>query len=147
MTPLPLTHSDISRLKVHPFQASAKASLLKSECYARMVKDGMAWSIWDDGHPVVCAGLVLGGLGSVMQAWVLFDEGIGPAKFLPATRMIRQYIDQIQAAGVHRIEAVVRVDFPKAVRWAKVMGFEREGKCRRWDGRNDYYLYARLADA
>lgn len=52
------------------------------------------------------------------------------------------------APGI-RLEAHVLASFNEGNRWAEMLGFERETDqpIEKWDGRDDYHLYARVTGA
>ena len=62
------------------------------------------------------------------------------------TRWIKKSLfSRLDAAGIHRIEAVSHGDYVWAHRWLEALGFEREAVLRQYGGdRSDYLVFARL---
>lgn len=103
-----------------------------------------AWTMKKDGHPIACGGFVDIGHGIAMVWVIASDEVRGHGRML--CRFARQAIDIVtEDLGWHRIQAVVRCDRPEYERWARLMGFEREGRLRKAaPDKSDLYLYARV---
>ena len=65
---------------------------------------------------------------------------------LRLTRFTRTATEIVmKAKGWHRIQATVRCDKPEYQRWARLMGFECEGRLRKAaPDKSDVYLFARV---
>lgn len=105
---------------------------------------GTAWSAVHAGRVVCCAGLQPIWPGRA-AAWALFSKWFTPPLFLRLHLFARGVLDNAQANGLRRIETQIDPEFPQAVRWAMLLGFEIEGLMRRFlpDGR-EMYLVARI---
>ena len=123
---------------LQPQQAGFKG--LESKAYADSLRSGgPCWTLADDwARPVACGGLFTQWDGRAI-AWAFLTSHV---PMLEATRRAREVLDM---AGVRRVECWVDVDFKAGHRWAKLLGFEREGLMRSFcpDGR-DNVLYARI---
>ena len=103
--------------------------------------DGPAFSAWN-GSQLVGIGGVKQLWDGVGEAWVLFSKNISSCKFgiYRATKAIlnRHYT-------YHRIQAVVRADFPLGWRMVERLGFKLEGLLEKYgpDG-SDYYMYTKV---
>lgn len=74
----------------------------------------------------------------------LFADDAGPW-MLGIVRAVRAWLDDEPA---HRIAMEVRADFVAGRKFAEMLGFEAEGLLRaRGPNREDYMLFARIADA
>lgn len=93
-----------------------------------------------NGRPVACAGIVEQWAHRGL-AWALIGEDAG-RHFVAITKAVRRMLD---IAHFHRIEMQVNCEFPQAIRWAQMLGFEVESKMRLFtpDGR-DAFMYVRL---
>ena len=61
-----------------------------------------------------------------------------------ATKRLLNHVQYIKE--FHRIEVTVRVDFPQAVRWAELLGFEYEGTRAAYDtDKMDHIVYRRVS--
>lgn len=107
-----------------------------------LIKDGFTGMC--DGHPVVCAGFVEFWKGRA-TVWAVFDHRVTPNIFLSIHRQVAKVIDDYQPIVFHRLEMTVVSGFKAGHRWAKKLGFVREGLLHKYDqwGRN-YTLYARI---
>ena len=97
-----------------------------------------------DDQPVCCAGFVeiWSGRGSV---WSVFDRDVTHNIFLSIHRQVCQAIDAYQPKIFRRLELTVKDGFRQAHRWARSLGFEREGHMRKYDHYgNNYTLYSRI---
>ncbi len=60
---------------------------------------------------------------------------------LPLTYRARSFFAK---GDFQRVEAYVDPEFPQAIKWAEMLGFEREGLMKRFTpSGQDQYLYAR----
>lgn len=77
-----------------------------------------------------CAGLMIPWPG-VGLAWMDLAEAVCRYPVW-MTRIVRQVLDDAtRSYGLHRIEAVVRVDNVRNQRWIEALGFVRENGCAR----------------
>ncbi len=107
---------------------------------AALERMGPAFTAVADGRVVGVAGVAPQWRGRAV-AWALLSE-CGPPVFLAVHRAALRFF---ALQGYRRIEAGVDVRFTAAQRWARLLGFEREGLMRGYgpDG-HDAYLYARV---
>jgi len=103
--------------------------------------EGEAHAAWYDGQ-VVGVGGVKAMWPGVGEAWVLFSKDVRNCRFgiYRATKRILSQYDSYQ-----RIQASARVDAPIAAKMLEKLGFEMEGKMRKYsiDG-TDHYMYAKV---
>jgi hypothetical protein len=138
----PLTPSDVpwigQRLQaaqVHP----ALSAMLTIEYGADLVAAGPSWTAFGPDGPVAAAGLAPQ-WDDHAKAWAMLADDA--AQHLVAiTRAIRRFLD---GRPERRIDTAVRTDFAAGHRWARMLGFEREGTMRCWMGGQDHDLYARV---
>lgn len=105
---------------------------------------GFGWTMKKDGAPIGCGGFIDIGHG-IGVVWVMLSDAVR-GHGLRLCRFARIATDiAFEEMGWHRIQAAVRCDRPEYQRWAKLMGFEREGKLRKAaPDKTDLYLYARV---
>jgi hypothetical protein len=114
------------------------------ERLAGVAAHGPTWTARIGGRVVCCAGFIEKWRGSA-QAWALIGTHIPRAAWVGLHGAVRQRIEQAPALGWWRVETHVRADFPPGVRWAELLGMEREGLAQGYgpDGA-DHWLYARI---
>jgi len=115
-----------------------------AEWREKWVTPGTSWAMLDEGKAVAIGG-VMTRLPGVGYCWAVFPPGIGYKRLFTAARFCRQEAGVLMSGRFSRLEAVVRRDFGKGVQFARTQGFELEGMARKWDGENDYFLFARVA--
>jgi hypothetical protein len=105
-----------------------------------LAERSFAFTGFQDGKPVGCAGLVVMWPGRDC-AWSLLAD-CGPKAFLNVHRTVARFLD---ARGTRRTEMSVDADHKAGQRWAELLGFHKEGFMKAYspDGR-DAYLYARI---
>jgi len=107
-----------------------------------LVIDGMAFSGIENGHVIASAG--------VYPMW----DGVGEGWFIAADKLEKKHFGVVRELKnglhqiakehqLHRIQAAVRSDWEKAIRLARFLGMEHEGRMRKYssDGA-DYERYA-----
>lgn len=100
------------------------------------------------GVMVGCGGLVVFWNG-VAEAWIMLSNKCNIMDDVDRTRMVllikHKLKDLIKEHKLWRIGAIIRPDFPKAVRLAVVLGFEKEGLLRKYapDG-SDRLVYGKV---
>lgn len=109
---------------------------------AGMIHPGLSYGVLDDGEVVAGYGILPMGAGRGWL-WAMFDREIGPRRFLRAVRQGERLLDGFMGS-FYRVEATVKVGYTEGVRFADLMGFEREGTLRKYDGVHDYHMYARV---
>lgn len=65
---------------------------------------------------------------------------------MPFTKACQKMLEEhISVWELHRVEGYIHEDFDMAMKWAVVMGFEREAFLRKFGPeKENYYLYARV---
>lgn len=105
-----------------------------------------AYTVMKDDVPLACVGIVQRHYGCWL-AWMIRNKSLRGVDMLPVHRCAIRSLNNLQMRNHdgRRIEMTVLQDFPEAVRWAEMLGFEREGLLRCYDhvGRS-YYMYARI---
>lgn len=77
------------------------------------------------------------------MAWAVLSSS-ACLHMLEITRAVRRFLDCRQE---HRIEAQVKTNFEAGHRWARMLGFKREGTMRAYCYGEDFDLYARIREA
>jgi hypothetical protein len=88
--------------------------------------------------------------GGVLKLW----EGMGEAWFVLADdidlpvfsvcAIVKDYVDSLIGTKYRRLQATIKCDDDKAIRFIEWLGFEREGFMRQYGVEGaDYYIYAR----
>lgn len=108
--------------------------------YANCVK-GLAFTALHYGQPIACAGIRHLWSG-VAEAWVLFGPEVVNHSFFVFKKTKRYLCHLIEKHRLHRLQAYCRTDFPEAINFLHHLGFEVEGKARRYnpDGSDAYFL-------
>ena len=120
----PFRAAHLEQLTLQPAQAAWRGRI-DGETGAALEASGLAWTLMRDERVVGCGGVVDRG-GGRGEAWALLAQDAGLA-MLAATRAVRRYFE---TAPFRRIEAVTATDFTPAARWARLLGFELEGRMR-----------------
>lgn len=142
MRVVPFHPGHLHTLIIQPMQVEPPVQPDEAE---RLIAAGPSFSaVGEDGTVHAIAGLIHHWPGrSVAWAFVGFDAG---PHLLTITREIRKFL---ATCGIRRVEASVRADFPAAIRWMAMLGFERETPepMRGYDPSGfPCYLYARVID-
>ena len=139
MLVVPYRPEHLTLMRVQPAQAYMRPFIEVGD-YADALAASPAYTGMIGEQPVVCAGIILQWEGRAF-AWALVSEDCC-AHLFAATRAVARFL---ALRDERRIETTVRSDFAEGARWARMLGFEREGKMRAYspDGR-DYDLYARI---
>jgi hypothetical protein len=86
-----------------------------------------AYTVYFEGQKMMCGGVNIFWPG-VGEAWAYISPKIAVFK-RPLLVYTRQYLDHMmETEGLWRLQAVVRSDFPAALRFARHLGFEVESK-------------------
>lgn len=113
--------------------------------YGERAARGAAWTATmpngEGGEQVIGCGGIVPLFASHGLAWALLAGELG-ARFVAMTRCARA---AIEASPYRRIEALVRADWPQAIRWAEAIGLERNALIRAWGPLGiDHVLYERV---
>ena len=102
---------------------------------------GLAVTALVDTHPVAIFGCIML-WPNVAELWsIISDDARRYPKQL--TLVGKAFCDiAAQSLSLHRLQITVRLDEPRALRWAKYLGFEVEGMMRKYtpDGMDSYIL-------
>lgn len=101
---------------------------------------GIGYTLVDDGKVVCCAG-VIDAANGVADCWMVAGEIESYAKTVVKT--IKQFF-AMMSPFYHRFQMLVRCDNETAIRFANHFDFETEGKLRKFDGNNDYWMMSWL---
>lgn len=100
----------------------------------------VGWTGLVDGAVVGCAGLAECGQGR-LEAWTL----LAPEAFVVFREIHRAVRRVLDDSAWHRVEMKVDAEHAAAIRWAEHLGFECEGRMRKYTAdRRDVLLYARI---
>lgn len=135
------TQADLDYVRLNPFEGAVKD-------YSYMeVPDGNPCAVIYEGALVAVGGLLLKWEG-VGIFWLILTadckkEGVHGLRALYA---IKETIEELaEKNNLHRAEAAVRTDFPKAIAMMEALGFEREGLMRQyWPDKADAYLFSKV---
>lgn len=103
---------------------------------------GVSWIDRSTGEVLALAGYIQRRPG---VAWMWFLPGVRAHRMMArCTRFFLTWIATLDP-GV-RVEAHVLATFEAGNRWAQMLGMERESAepIEKWDGEDDYHLYARV---
>lgn len=105
-----------------------------------LIDSGHAYSLVDGDEVFACAGILPQWPGR-STCWALLGEVAG-------RRMVELHRAVLRSFEMHparRIETTVFTGFEEGHRWARMLGFEREGRMRAYaPGGEDCDLYARI---
>lgn len=131
---------DLRALTLQPAQALSTEDMLRPEYPIELQKAGPCFTVTRVGEVVACIGVVWK-YPTHGHAWAMLSVEAGCC-MLGITRGVRRWL---RFHNTGRIETAVDCDFPAAIRWVEMLGFEREGKMRAWSpDRRDCYLYAQV---
>lgn len=117
MNLVPFDPAHALAMRVQPNQSLPRGEFLR----ALSTPAGEAYTGMVDGRPIGCAGVVEMWQGRAL-AWALLSEDAGP-HMIAVTRAIRFFLGTVP---FRRVEMAVDAEFPAAIRWAEMLGFERE---------------------
>ncbi len=141
MLVVPFRPEHLMALALQPGQGHLIGTYQNPEYGTTLAANGPAYTALRDGGSIVaCAGLMNLCPGRA-YAWALVATDAG-RDFVPLTRGIARFL---AGCDVRRVETAIDCAWPAAHRWAKMLGFEYEGRMRAYseDGR-DAALYARV---
>lgn len=113
--------------------------------WGEVEKKGEAYTLLKDGKPIGIAGVYQRHHGC-WAAWMIRSKSLRGADMLPVHRFALRFLDDFLYDDAHRrVEITVLASFPAAIRWARMLGFEREGLMRCYDpAGQDHWLYSRV---
>ncbi len=116
------------------------------ERYQNMVKlyacNSKAFTAINNGE-VVCCGGVLKVWDRVGEVWIFCSELMDDNIFSMSRQLIKHFREEFDEFD--RVQAAIKLGFPKAIRLAECVGLEYEGTLRKFgpDG-SDYAMYGRI---
>ena len=120
-----------------------------------------------DLEPIMCANMennsrdilsLLGKEGLICIAGMNYlRKGVGELWLIPGTLVEKNKLEFYKTVksliygyvfkelGMHRLEMAIKADWEKGLKWAKSLGFSKEGYMREWnDKREDHILFAKV---
>lgn len=114
--------------------------LIQKEGYGQaLAVAGPAYTATSQGEIIACIGTIPQ-WENYSRAWALLSGDAGRC-MVSLTRGISRWL-RFHNAG--RVDTAVDCTFGAAIRWAEMLGFEREGVMRKFKDGNDYYLYSQV---
>lgn len=109
-----------------------------------LVVKGLAFTGVENGHLVGSAGIAPLWPG-VAEGWFLGGWRLHE-NVLSSIRVIRRELKlMVDENKIHRLQCVVRTDWPEAQRFIEFLGWEKEGLMKKYTTEKiDYYRYARV---
>lgn len=140
---VPLEAWHLDAIELQPAQRNLQGVLRTAEYREALLCCPVAFTAIDEDEKVVgSAGLIPIWPGREI-AWTLLSD-CGPVQFVNVHRAVKALLD---GREMRRIEMTVDAHHASAHRWARLLGFRKEGRMRAFtpDGR-DADLYARVQD-
>lgn len=81
----------------------------------------------------------------VAEAWSIPSKDIeqcGLSYVKTLKKLIYNYLPNVH--NVIRIELTTSVAWDQGLKWGKLLGFELEGIAKKWDGKEDHYLFGKV---
>lgn len=137
---VPFEPEHFEKLILQPSQAIMQPFLSDREYATNLARAGQAFTAIDGNDVVCCAGVIAQHPLRAI-AWAVVSKDAG-THFVQLTKAIKRFLE---LTGYKRIETAVSTDFEQGHRWAKLLGFEREGTMKSYaPNGDDYDLYARI---
>jgi len=131
----------LQRLLLQPSQAIMQPTLSDPTYGASLKEAGPAYSLVDGDAVFATAGLIPQWSNRAI-AWALVSSEVGPHMVMLHKAVLRVF----SLHHFRRIETSVACNFEQGHRWAKLLGFEREGRMRAFTPEgDDCDLYARVS--
>lgn len=130
----------LAALELQDAQEYFRSEFVNPEYGEQLAASPWAFTGMVDGRVIVCSGVheVWAGRG---VAWALISKDAG-AHFFAVHRAVSGFLKQ---APLRRIEAMVDAGFQAGIRWAEMLGMQREGLMRAYSPTgNDYFIYSRI---
>jgi len=135
----PFVPADIEELSLQPSQEFLSPFVGRPGYGQELADAGPCYTAREGGRIVCCAGLVNLWEGRA-SAWALLSADSGRC-MISIHRAVAEFFD---GCGIERVEAYVVPDFMPGHRWARMLGFEREGRMRAFQRGQDMDMYARV---
>jgi len=81
----------------------------------------------------------------VVEVWIVPSLRVNEHKFFffkTIKTLVKGYL--MAKKGFKRVEFTIKADWAEGLKWGKTLGFEREGLLKKWDGEDDYVLFAKV---
>jgi hypothetical protein len=131
---------DLHALSLQREQSGLQGVILGEGYGESLAAVGEAFTATSNGEIIACIGTIPQ-WANYSRAWALLSGNAGRC-MVPLTRRIATWL-RFHNPG--RIDTQVHCDFPQAMRWAEMLGFENEGRMKKYDpSRRDCYLYAQV---
>lgn len=131
--------ADLDELRLQPAQEYLAAFVGRPGYGQELVDAGPCYTVRQGGKIICCAGVVELWQGRA-SAWALLSGEAGRS-MIGLHRMVEDFLDN---CGIRRVEAYVYPDFEPGHRWARMLGFEREGLMRAFQRGADMVMYSRV---
>lgn len=135
------TQEDLDFVRQNPFEGA-----VKNYPYMQIPKEN-CYTIIFEGHIVGVGGLIILWEG-VGELWLMLTADCKKHGLygLIALSAIKDKIEElIENNNIRRAQAVIRTDFPQAIKMIEFFGFEREGLLKQYcPDKGDIYMYGRL---
>jgi len=140
MTIVPFQPEHLAAIHLQPAQIALQPTLAQPDYGAALKAAGPCYTALAGEEIIACAGFYPQWEGRAI-AWALIGASAGRHFFGLHKSVLRAFAMH----GYRRIETAVVVGFAEGERWARLLGFEREGRMRSYmpDG-TDCDLYARV---
>jgi hypothetical protein len=140
----PFEIADLDTLEIQPQHVELRELIdtVPRDLLARVMEGPYSWTAWTPyGIPVAACGILRSG-----EAWAILCADLSRS-MVPVTRKVREVLRQY-AKEVGPATASIEKSHPEAVRWARVLGFQRVGSdqyplgvfgpcCELWRYRDD----------
>lgn len=138
---IPMVPAHLRYMNIKPEQMPSAKAVSVESMLEMQSKLGLAVTVLVNTHPVAIFGCIMLWPG-VAEMWsIISDDARRYPKQL--TVVAKAFSDiAVQSLSLHRLQITVRYDDPRALRWAKYLGFEPEGLMMKYspDGMDTYIL-------
>jgi hypothetical protein len=140
MLVVPFLPAHLIEIQAQP-QTPKDLSIFGDPSYGESLSSGgEAFTVFHDGEILACLGVFQFWPGRGV-CWAVLSSDLRK-HMVGLSKRIRTFFDQ---SGYRRLEATIAPDFPAAIRWAELLGFERECLMRAYTPSGaDQYLYSRV---
>lgn len=138
---IPMVPDHLHYMNIKPEQLPSARAVNMDTMLEMQARLGLAVTALVDTNPVAIFGCIMLWPG-VAELWsIITDDARRYPKQLSLVG--RSFTDiAAQSLSLHRLQITVRFDEPRALRWAKYLGFEIEGIMRKYtpDGMDSYIM-------
>ncbi len=110
----------------------------------RLHKTGNCFTVTHGNDVVFCGGVTLIPNSGTGEAWVLTSAQVWrhARKLLQVSESVLDIV--ATDYNLQRLQAHVRTDWKAAISFVERLGFDREGRLRKYNNGQDYFIYARV---